>query len=107
MNSAHAGAAVVLACLLVVASALAQDQASAPAPTNDAILQQMQELQDQELQDEVKSRRAEVTALKGAAAPSSAPAAAAPATIKASRFFGQPKPGLLFSGDRRLGLNPN
>jgi hypothetical protein len=44
----------------------------------------------QELQDEVKSLRAEVTALKGAAAPLAAPAAPAPATPVAAATTGAP-----------------
>src|SRR5882672_1523742 len=65
----HAGAVIVLASLLLVPGGHAQEQTSAP-PTNEAILHQMQELQEQ-----VKALQAEVSALKGA--PSAAPASAA------------------------------
>ncbi len=71
MKSSRIGTAVAFASLWFVASSLAQDQASATPPTNDAILHQMQELQA-----EVKALRAEVTTLKGASAPAAAPAAA-------------------------------
>src|SRR6202165_3221459 len=76
MNRSHTGAAIVIVSLLLVAVGRAQDQASAIPPTNDAILHQMQELQE-----EVKALRAEVTALKSTPAPAPAPtpAAAAPA----------------------------
>jgi hypothetical protein len=73
MTSSHTGAGVIIATLLLAASGLAQEQTSAPPPTNDAILHQMQELQE-----EVKALRAEVTALKAAPAAAAAPAPAAP-----------------------------
>ncbi len=74
MNRSHTGAAIVIVSLLLVPVGRAQDQASATPPTNDAILHQMQELQE-----EVKALRAEVTALKSspAPAPAAAPALAA------------------------------
>jgi len=76
MNRSHKGAAIVIVSLVLVAAGRAQDQASATPPTNDAILHQMQELQE-----EVKALRAEVTALKSTPAPAPAPApAAAPPT---------------------------
>jgi hypothetical protein len=64
------GAAVVFVSLLLTSVGRAQEQASAP-PTNDAILQHMQELER-----EVKELRAEVTSLKGGdkSAPAAAPA---------------------------------
>jgi hypothetical protein len=71
MNRSHTGAAIVIVSLLLVAVGRAQDQASATPPTNDAILHQMQELQE-----EVKALRAEVTALKSSPPPASAPAPA-------------------------------
>src|ERR1700675_2175801 len=74
MNRSHTGAAIVIVRLLLVAVSRAQDQASATPPTNDAILHQMQELQE-----EVKALRAEVTALKSSPAPAPATAAAPPA----------------------------
>src|ERR1700704_6360924 len=78
MNRSHTGAAIVIVSLLLVSVGRAQDQATAASPTNDAILHQMQELQE-----EVKALRAEVTALKStpvpAPAPTPAPAAAPPA----------------------------
>src|SRR3979411_755874 len=76
MNRSHTGAAIVIVSLLLVSVGRAQDQATAAPPTNDAILHQMQELQE-----EVKALRAEVTALKStpAPAPTPAPAAAPPA----------------------------
>ena len=73
MNRSHTGAAIVIVSLLLVPVGRAQDQASATPPTNDAILHQMQELQE-----EVKALRAEVTALKSSPAPAPV-AAAAPA----------------------------
>src|SRR6202171_4699254 len=74
MNRSHTGAAIVIVSLLLVSVGRAQDQATAAPPTNDAILHQMQELQE-----EVKALRAEVTALKStpAQAPAPTPAAAA------------------------------
>src|ERR1700732_1006666 len=71
MNRSHIGAAIVIVSLSLVPVGRAQDQASATPPTNDAILHQMQELQE-----EVKALRAEVTALKSTPAPSPAPASA-------------------------------
>src|ERR1700675_4387282 len=73
MNRSHTGAAIVIVSLLLVPVGRAQDQASATPPTNDAILHQMQELQE-----EVKALRAEVTAVKSSPAPAPV-AAAAPA----------------------------
>src|SRR3981081_1104574 len=77
MNRSHTGAASVIVSLLLVPGGRAQDQASATPPTNDAILHQMQELQE-----EVKALRAEVTALKRTPAP--APAASTPAPAEAT-----------------------
>ena len=54
----HAGAVVILASALFVSAGRAQEATPAP-PAKDAIVQQMQELQE-----EVKSLRAEVAALK-------------------------------------------
>ena len=70
-----AGTALILAGLSLVSVVQGQDQPTATAPTNDAILRQMQELQA-----EVKSLRAEVTALKSASVPAPAPASAPAAT---------------------------
>src|SRR5712671_4208874 len=67
------GVVFVFASLMLVSSARAQDQASTPPPAIDAILQHMQELQE-----EVKALRAEVTALKSSDKPA-APATPAPA----------------------------
>ncbi|MBZ5678911.1 MAG: porin [Acidobacteriia bacterium] len=112
---------IALASFWLASISYAQDQASAPPPTNDTILRQMQELQE-----EVKALRAEVSALKGAppstpASPSApAPAAAVPAqaaVTSASAPATTPVPtglaGLLgpttLSGfvDTYYGFNPN
>ena len=76
MNRSHTGAAIAFLSLLLVPAGRAQEASGTP-PTNDAILHQMQELQE-----EVKALRAEVTALKGAPAP--APAATTPAPAEAT-----------------------
>jgi len=68
----QAAALIVLACLALVTVGRAQDQASTSPPSNDAILHQMQQLQD-----EVRALQAEVTALKAAPAPAAATAAPA------------------------------
>ncbi len=76
MDCFHKRFAFVLTCLgivsslMLVSSASAQDQAGTLPPTNEAILQHMQELER-----EVKELRAEVTTLKGEPA---TPAATAP-----------------------------
>ena len=121
MNRSHTGAAIVVFVfsLLLVPAGRAQEASSTP-PTNDAILHQMQELQEQ-----VKALRAEVTALKGAPAPAAttpAPAeattpAAAPAVASTSTPAAAPAPtGLAallgsttLSGfvDTYYGYNPN
>src|SRR6202045_1802982 len=67
------GVAVVLASLLLVSPGLAQERAGTSPPTNDAIVHHMEELEEQ-----VKELRAEVTALKGSDKPAT-PAAPAPA----------------------------
>src|SRR6202165_934230 len=78
MNRSHTGPAIVIVSLLLVAAGRAQDQATTAPPTNDAILHQRQELQE-----EVKALRAEVPAFKSRPAqppaPTQAPAAAPPA----------------------------
>jgi hypothetical protein len=70
-NRSRTGAGIVLAGLLLVSFGRAQDQASTTPPTNQAILEHMQELEQQ-----VKELRAEVATLKSAEKP--APAAAEP-----------------------------
>jgi Putative beta-barrel porin-2, OmpL-like. bbp2 len=67
----------VIASLLLATSVSAQEQTAAAAPSNEAILQHMQQLEQ-----EVKDLRAEVTALKSSTA--AAPASAAPATSAAA-----------------------
>lgn len=61
-NRSHIGAAVVFVSLLLTSVGRAQEQTSAP-PTNDAILQHMQELER-----EVKELHAQVATLKSAPA---------------------------------------
>ncbi len=61
------GIVFVLTCLMLVSSANAQDQAGTAPPSNEAILQHMQQLEQ-----EVKDLRAEVTALKSLPAPAAA-----------------------------------
>ena len=75
MDCLHKGFVFVLTCLMLVASASAQDQAGTAPPSNEAILQHMQQLEQ-----EVKDLRAEVNAMKSGATAASAPAASAPAT---------------------------
>ena len=75
MDCFHKGFVFVLTCLMFVSSASAQDQAGTAPPSNEAILQHMQQLEQ-----ELKDLRAEVTALKSGATAASAPAASAPAT---------------------------
>jgi hypothetical protein len=65
-NRSHLGAATVLVSLLLTSFGRAQEPAGT-TPTNDAILQHMQELER-----EVKELQAEVSALKGAPAPTTA-----------------------------------
>lgn len=77
MNRSHTGAAIVVFSLLLVPAGRAQEASGTP-PTNDAILHKMQELQEQ-----VKALRAEVTALKGAPAPAATTPAPAEATTPA------------------------
>ncbi len=60
---------------MLVSSANAQDQVGTAPPSNETILRKMQQLEQ-----EVKDLRAEVTALKSGAAAASAPAPSAPAT---------------------------
>ncbi len=60
---------------MLVSSASAQDQVGTAPPSNETILRKMQQLEQ-----EVKDLRAEVTALKSGAAAASAPAPSAPAT---------------------------
>jgi len=67
-NRSHIGAAVVFVSLLLTSVGRAQEQSST-TPTNDAILQHMQELER-----EVKELQAEVATLKSA--PATTPAAA-------------------------------
>jgi hypothetical protein len=68
MNCFHdKGIVFVLACLMLVSSANAQDQAGTAPPSNEAILQHMQQLEQ-----EVKDLRAEVNALKSLPAPAAA-----------------------------------
>ena len=76
MKRSRSGAAVVFASFLLVSPGLAQDQASAAPTTNDLILRQMRELQE-----EVRMLKAEVAVLKDP--PATAPAAA-PATSAAT-----------------------
>ena len=73
----HTAAAIALASLWLVSVGRAQEQASATPPTNDAILHQMQELEEQ-----VKALQAEVTALKSAPSSTPPPAPAAPPRYK-------------------------
>jgi len=93
-NRSHLGA-IVFASLLLTSFGRAQESAGA-TPTNDAILQHMQELER-----EVKELQAEVSTLKGAPAPTTAvvpavaqsilvatPAAAAPGTPAAPSLAG-------------------
>ena len=93
-NRSHLGA-IVFASLLLTSFGRAQESAGA-TPTNDAILQHMQELER-----EVKELQAEVSTLKGAPAPTTAvvpavaqsilvatPAAAAPGTAAAPSLAG-------------------
>src|SRR6202521_6282607 len=72
-NHTPFGVAIVLASLLLVSPGLAQEQAGTSPPSNDAIVHHMEELEEQ-----VKELRAEVTALKGSDKPAT-PATSAPA----------------------------
>ena len=67
-NHPPIGVAIVLASLLLVSPGLAQEQAGTSPPinppSNDAIVHHMEELEEQ-----VKELRAEVTALKGSDKP--------------------------------------
>src|SRR5260370_14250090 len=87
MNRSHIGAAIVIVSLSLVPVGRAQDQASATPPTNDAILHQMQELQE-----EIKALRAEVTALKSSPAPAPAAAPALAAAPPARPAWASPTP---------------
>jgi hypothetical protein len=80
-NCFHAGAVIVLTSLSLVLVGQAQEQTSTTPPTNEAILHQMQELQEQ-----VKALQAEVTSLKSPppAAVAPAPSAAAPTAAVAA-----------------------
>ena len=69
-NRSHLGGAIVLVSLLLTSVGHTQEQPSTP-PTNEAILQHMQELEQ-----EVKELRTEVTTLKSAQATTTAPATA-------------------------------
>src|SRR6267143_4672035 len=73
MNRSHTGAVIVLLILSFVSLSRGQDQVSTAPPANDAIVHHMEELEEQ-----VKELRAEVTALKGSNKPAT-PAAPAPA----------------------------
>jgi len=75
MDCFDKGFVFVLTCLLLISSASAQDQAGTAPPSNEAILQHMQQLEQQ-----VKDLRAEVAAMKSGAAAASAAAASALAT---------------------------
>ena len=83
-NRSHLGAAIVLVSLLLTSVGRAQEQASTP-PTNEAILQHMQELEQ-----EVKELRAEVTTLKST--PATAAAAAVPQSNLVSSASGAAPP---------------
>ena len=91
----YTGAVFVLASLMLASTGRAQDQASTTPPTNDAILQHMQQLEQ-----EVKDLRAEVATLKTAETPA-APAAAVPANNLVSSASGAapaPPPGPSLAG---------
>src|ERR1035438_1801735 len=55
MHCLHKGFVFVLTCLMLVSSASAQDQGGTAPPSNEAILQHMQQLEQ-----EVKDLRAEI-----------------------------------------------
>ena len=76
MNRSRTGAVIVFVSLLLVSAGRAQEPSGTP-PTNEAILHQVQELEE-----EVKALRAEVTALKAAPAPP--PTATSPAPAEAA-----------------------
>jgi hypothetical protein len=85
MNCFHKVFAFVFTCLMLISFAHAQDGAGAATPSNETILQKMQQLEQ-----EVKDLTAEVSALKSAAAP--ATPAAAPATTAAAPAAATPAP---------------
>ncbi len=74
MHSFHKVFAFVFACLTFVSLAHAQDQAGTAPLSNEAVLQKMQQLEQ-----EVKDLQTEVATLKSSAAAAAAPAASAPA----------------------------
>ncbi len=78
MNCFHRVFAFVLACLVFVPLAQAQDQAGPAPPSNEAVIQKMQQLEQ-----EVKDLQTQVATLKSGAAAASAPAASAPAPAAA------------------------
>ena len=80
MDRSHKGVVFFVTCLLVASCASAQDQAGTASPSNEAILQHMQLLEQQ-----VKDLSAEVAALKNGASASTAPApATAPVPAQAA-----------------------
>jgi len=80
MDRSHKGIVFFVTCLLVASCASAQDQAGTASPSNEAILQHMQLLEQQ-----VKDLSAEVAALKNGASASTAPApATAPVPAQAA-----------------------
>jgi hypothetical protein len=91
----HAGAVIVLATLSLASGGHAQGQTSTSSPTSEAILHQLQELQEQ-----VKALQAEVAALKSPpiAAHSTEAAAAAPAVPAAAAMTSAPATALAPTG---------
>jgi hypothetical protein len=86
-SRSHIGAVVVLVNLMLASSGRAQEQATTPPPTNEAILLHMQELERQ-----VKDLRAEVAALKTADKPAAAPADVPQNSLVSSTAAAAPAP---------------
>src|SRR6266550_5133010 len=97
-NQPPFGVAIVLASLLLVSPGLAQEQASAGPSNNDAIGHHMEELEEQ-----VKELRAEVTALKGSDKPAT-PATPAPAPGQSNLVTSAAAPGAAPAAPSLAGL---
>ena len=90
------GVAIVLASFLLVSPGLAQEQAGTSRPSNDAIIHHMEELEEQ-----VKGLRAEVTALKGSDKPATP---ATPAPVQSNLVTSAAAPGAAPAGPSLAGL---
>src|SRR6266550_1856459 len=97
-NQPPFGVAIVLASLLLVSPGLAQEQASAGPSNNDAIGHHMEELEEQ-----VKELRAEVSALKGSDKPAT-PATPTPAPGQSNLVTSAAAPGAAPAAPSLAGL---